>query len=139
MDRCPKAVVYTNMAYLLGFLCFSPRNPSLSLCLLSPLHTDLSPSPIPFRTTGEDNAKAAHLGGFCSFVRIGRIELPTRPWQGRVLPLNHIRVGWMIAHTAVDYPAFCARSEDKRASLLKLISLGFPPTIRISLGSARML
>ena len=25
------------------------------------------------------------------FVRIGRIELPTRPWQGRVLPLNHIR------------------------------------------------
>ena len=25
-------------------------------------------------------------------VRIGRIELPSRPWQGRILPLNHIRV-----------------------------------------------
>ena len=25
------------------------------------------------------------------FVRAGRIELPSRPWQGRVLPLNHAR------------------------------------------------
>ena len=25
-------------------------------------------------------------------VRIGRIGLPPRPWQGRVLPLNHIRI-----------------------------------------------
>ena len=25
-------------------------------------------------------------------VLIGRIELPSRPWQGRILPLNHIRV-----------------------------------------------
>jgi hypothetical protein len=25
-------------------------------------------------------------------VRIGRIELPSHPWQGCVLPLNHIRV-----------------------------------------------
>ena len=24
-------------------------------------------------------------------VRVGRIELPTQPWQGRVLPLNHTR------------------------------------------------
>ncbi len=24
-------------------------------------------------------------------VRAGRIELPSRPWQGRVLPLNHAR------------------------------------------------
>ena len=24
-------------------------------------------------------------------VRVGRIELPSRPWQGRVLPLNHTR------------------------------------------------
>ena len=30
---------------------------------------------------------------FTLSVRIGRIELPTRPWQGRVLPLNHIRFG----------------------------------------------
>ena len=25
------------------------------------------------------------------FVRLGRIELPSHPWQGRVLPLNHNR------------------------------------------------
>lgn len=24
-------------------------------------------------------------------VRVGRIELPSRPWQGRILPLNHTR------------------------------------------------
>ena len=30
-------------------------------------------------------------------VRIGRIELPSHPWQGRVLPLNHIRSFGMIA------------------------------------------
>lgn len=24
-------------------------------------------------------------------VRAGRIELPTRPWQGRIIPLNHAR------------------------------------------------
>ena len=26
------------------------------------------------------------------FVRIGRIELPFHPWQGRVLPLNYTRL-----------------------------------------------
>ncbi len=26
------------------------------------------------------------------FVRVGRIELPSHPWQGRVLPLNHTRI-----------------------------------------------
>ena len=25
-------------------------------------------------------------------VRVGRIELPSRPWQGRILPLNHTRL-----------------------------------------------
>ena len=29
--------------------------------------------------------------GVFSFVRVGRIELPSHPWQGRVLPLNHTR------------------------------------------------
>ena len=24
-------------------------------------------------------------------MRVGRIELPSRPWQGRILPLNHTR------------------------------------------------
>lgn len=27
----------------------------------------------------------------CLSVRAGRIELPSRPWQGRILPLNHAR------------------------------------------------
>ncbi len=26
------------------------------------------------------------------FVRAGRIELPTPPWQGGILPLNHARI-----------------------------------------------
>jgi hypothetical protein len=26
------------------------------------------------------------------YVRIGRIELPSYPWQGHVLPLNHTRI-----------------------------------------------
>lgn len=30
---------------------------------------------------------------FCiSGVRAGRIELPTPPWQGGILPLNHARI-----------------------------------------------
>ena len=28
----------------------------------------------------------------CLIVRVGRIELPPHPWQGRVLPLNDTRV-----------------------------------------------
>ena len=28
-------------------------------------------------------------------VRIGRIELPPHPWQGRVLPLNYIRLCYL--------------------------------------------
>ena len=31
------------------------------------------------------NSASLHL------VRVGRIELPSHPWQGRVLPLNHTR------------------------------------------------
>ncbi len=30
--------------------------------------------------------------GILIFVRVGRIELPSRPWQGRILPLNHTRI-----------------------------------------------
>ena len=33
---------------------------------------------------------AGWLGYLCN-VRVGRIELPSRPWQGRILPLNHTR------------------------------------------------
>ena len=30
-----------------------------------------------------------------NLVRAGRIELPSRPWQGRVLPLNHARITYI--------------------------------------------
>ncbi len=30
------------------------------------------------------------------FVRVGRIELPSRPWQVRILPLNHTRSGYIL-------------------------------------------
>ena len=36
--------------------------------------------------TPQDNAFSENT------ERIGRIELPLRPWQGRVLPLNYIRI-----------------------------------------------
>ena len=29
---------------------------------------------------------------FSLAVRAGRIELPSQPWQGRILPLNHARL-----------------------------------------------
>jgi hypothetical protein len=29
------------------------------------------------------------------FVRVGRIGLPSHPWQGRVLPLNHTRIKFL--------------------------------------------
>ena len=35
--------------------------------------------------------KPLQTRGFSFSVRVGRIELPSRPWQGRVLPLNHTR------------------------------------------------
>ena len=35
-------------------------------------------------------------------VRAGRIGLPSRPWQGRVLPLNHARFG---AHPTISFGA----------------------------------
>ncbi len=34
-------------------------------------------------------------------VRAGRIELPTRPWQGRIIPLNHARSPHILSHNAV--------------------------------------
>ena len=30
-----------------------------------------------------------------NLVRAGRLELPSRPWQGRVLPLNHARITYI--------------------------------------------
>lgn len=35
--------------------------------------------------------KAGVKPAFCLFVRPGRIELPTNPWQGLIIPLNHGR------------------------------------------------
>lgn len=61
-------------------------------CPLSPVLTALSPV---FHITGQ----APPNEGACPLVRIGRIELPTRPWQGRVLPLNHIRLRYIFSHS----------------------------------------
>lgn len=46
-----------------------------------------SPWPLP---TAKAQRAFAHWA--CRLVRPGRIELPTRPWQGRIIPLNHGRV-----------------------------------------------
>ena len=49
-------------------------------------------------------------------VRAGRIELPSRPWQGRVLPLNH------------------ARKSNHRHYTIKFLAVhlaGFEPTITV--------
>ncbi len=40
--------------------------------------------------------KSRHLSAFLYAVRPGRIELPTNPWQGLVIPLNHGRMGCMV-------------------------------------------
>ncbi len=40
---------------------------------------------------GIENTEAHSESGLLYFVRPGRIELPSHPWQGRVLPLNHDR------------------------------------------------
>jgi hypothetical protein len=36
-------------------------------------------------------ARAKRPEGRFAFVRVGRIELPSQPWEGRVLPLNDTR------------------------------------------------
>lgn len=33
--------------------------------------------------------------------RVGRIELPTQPWEGRILPLNHTRLKRLVVYLAV--------------------------------------
>ncbi len=40
---------------------------------------------------GIEDKKTGIKPAFFYFVRVGRIELPSRPWQGRILPLNHTR------------------------------------------------
>ena len=64
-------------------------NISHIFCLLVTVSTDLSPV---------FNRKTTILSHYFPqtpkrffLVRAGRIELPSRPWQGRVLPLNHAR------------------------------------------------
>ncbi len=42
-------------------------------------------------------------------MRAGRIELPSRPWQGRVLPLNHARNVKII----LSEPSFFRYKKDK--------------------------
>jgi hypothetical protein len=44
------------------------------------------------------------LKGERGHVRLGRIELPSRPWQGRILPLNHSRNCVVIAYGVLKKP-----------------------------------
>ncbi len=39
-------------------------------------------------------------------VRVGRIELPTRPWQGRILPLNHTRDLYIVMQATLNIKIF---------------------------------
>ena len=41
-----------------------------------------------------------------NFVRAARIELAIQSWQDRVLPLNHARVGHILAYSA-EFINFC--------------------------------
>ena len=46
-----------------------------------------------FSYRSESQQKPLNPQRFCVLhVRPGRIELPNRPWQGRVIPLNHGRI-----------------------------------------------
>ena len=49
----------------------------------------LRPSILPIRYKKYSRAKLCFM--LFIFMRVGRIELPTHPWQGCILPLNHTR------------------------------------------------
>lgn len=59
--------------------------------------------------------------GFVFYVRAGRIELPTHPWQGCILPLNHAR---NICHHSILYRKF--NFNRKTALYLYTYSPSFP-------------
>gem|GEM_PF-2417112 len=57
---------------------------------------------------------------FCMlYVRPGRIELPSHPWQGRVLPLNHDRI-----YTSLN---FTMKKFSKQIRHARTRSLSLPP------------
>ncbi len=79
----------------INFLTEILRDPgSRFLPLLCKTKTSLRPS-IPHANSACSTPliknKSPHEESFYSLVRVGRIELPSHPWQGRVLPLNHTR------------------------------------------------
>lgn len=105
----------------------------MNSCPLSPLLTDLSP-------TVRKEQRTVLRTVLCSFfvsVRIGRIELPIRPWQGRVLPLNHIRYAGHYSIRALPFSrpgsSFCAPGGDRtpdplfRRQMLYPLSYGRAP------------
>ena len=52
-------------------------------------------------------------------VRAGRIELPSAPWQGAVLPLNHARLRLLKQATAGRGPLELAKARFVRQSGLR--------------------
>lgn len=63
------------------------------------------PTPLQIATT------PTHPCWGCCFVRPGRIELPTDPWQGPVIPLNHGR----------NYKVFSASSVQRRSLRFSIV------------------
>ncbi len=64
------------------------------------------------------------------YVRVERIELSPRPWQGRVLPLNHTRVGAIVATLPISV------NKQINGSLCincvnTVLSAGFEPTTTV--------
>ena len=51
-----------------------------------------------FNSTELELSVTTKLSSFV-FVRVGVIETPSRPWQGRVLPLNHTRINLMRSYS----------------------------------------
>lgn len=68
-----------------------------------------SGSLLPFdsRTSYDDNAKHPRPNQAVEFLveRVGGIEPPTQPWEGRVLPLNHTRAKRLVVYLLVLFVA----------------------------------
>ena len=59
-------------------------------------------------------------------MRLGRIELPSHPWQGRVLPLNHGRK-YPTEYLSIDYTE---KSEKHKISSPNIYSFWFFDNLR---------
>ncbi len=67
-------------------------------------------------------------------MRIGGIEPPTRPWQGRILPLNHIRSRFIVIHNPsnIKILKYCrTKSLNMKDKLIRHLSCLYPHKIPI--------